>query len=74
MRVISITASASAATLQYQCIGPRPSLAWVRGLGTQNSRTSVMLETVPKSQRTTATVITAGNTTANPVRKLARQR
>ena len=33
-----------------------------------------MLETVPNSQTTTAMEITAGNTMARPVKKLARQR
>src|SRR5207249_12110031 len=67
-------ASSNAQRLQYLCIGPAPWSWWVHSCDTKSRSVSVMLETVPNSQTTTPMEITAGNTMARPVKKLARQR
>src|SRR6267154_2336452 len=67
-------ATTSATRLQYQNIGPSPRFSWVKVRGRKISRVSVILAAVPKSQISTATEMTAGNTIARPAQKLACQR
>ena len=75
---LDLSKKQSAITLQYQSIGPDFPFSKIcsgfRKYGRKKSRVSVKVEMVPKIHLTTANVSSAGNVTASPVKKLARQR